>query len=68
MSYIIINPCPSWIEIYEYFVEFINLSTLVDAWCILVSIKHIRYETFENYGHDLCLYNVGIKMLYSKLV
>jgi hypothetical protein len=31
MSYIIINPRPSWIEIYEYFDEFINLCTYVDA-------------------------------------
>jgi hypothetical protein len=39
MSYIIINPWPSWIEIYEYFNEFINLCTSIDAWCILVSIR-----------------------------
>jgi hypothetical protein len=31
MSYIIINPWPSWIEIYEYFDEFINVCTSIDA-------------------------------------
>jgi high-affinity Fe2+/Pb2+ permease len=36
MSYIIINPHLLWIEIYEYFDEFINLCIFVDAWCILV--------------------------------
>jgi hypothetical protein len=40
MLYIIINPWPLWIEIYEYFNEFINLCTFVDAWCIFVSIRH----------------------------
>jgi len=29
MSYIIINPWPSWIEIYEYFDEFINAHLLM---------------------------------------
>jgi hypothetical protein len=56
MSYIIINPWPSWIEIYVYFDEFINLCTSVDAWCIIVSIKH-----------NWCLRNVGVKKLYSRL-
>jgi hypothetical protein len=32
MSYITINPWPSWIEIYEYFNEFINLCI---CWCIM---------------------------------
>jgi hypothetical protein len=40
MSYMIINPWPSWIELYEYFDKFINLCTYVDAWCILVFIRH----------------------------
>jgi hypothetical protein len=40
VSYIIINPWSSWIEIYEYFDEFINLCTYVDARCIFVSIRH----------------------------
>ncbi len=67
MSYIIINPWPSWIEIYEYFDEFINLCTSIDAWCIFVSIKQ-RYETFESYDHDWCFPNVGVKKLYSRFV
>jgi hypothetical protein len=29
MSYIFINLCPSWIEIYEYFDEFINCAHLL---------------------------------------
>ncbi len=66
MSYIIINPWPSWIEIYEYFNEFINLCAYVDAWCILVFIRH-KYETFENYDQDWCFRNVGVKKLYSTL-
>jgi len=37
MSYIIINPWPSWIEIYD---EFINLCTSIDACCILVSMRN----------------------------
>jgi hypothetical protein len=40
MSWIIINSWPSWIAIYDYFEEFINLCTSIDAWCIIVSIKH----------------------------
>jgi hypothetical protein len=40
MSYIIINSWSSWIEIYEYFDEFINLCTSIDARCILVFIRH----------------------------
>jgi hypothetical protein len=40
MSYIIINPWPSWVQIYEYFDEFINLCTSIDAWCTLVFIRH----------------------------
>jgi hypothetical protein len=40
MSYIIINPRPSWIETYEYLDEFINLCTSIDVWCICVFIKH----------------------------
>jgi hypothetical protein len=40
MPYIIINPWPSWIEIYEYFDEFINVGTSIDAWCILVFRRH----------------------------
>jgi hypothetical protein len=40
MSYIIINPWPSWTKIYEYFDEFINLCIFVYAWCILVSMIH----------------------------
>ncbi len=40
MSYIIINPWPSWIEIYQYFDEFINLCTSIDSLCILVFIRH----------------------------
>jgi hypothetical protein len=40
MSYIIINPWPSWIETYEYFNEFINLCTSLDTWCILVYVRH----------------------------
>jgi len=36
-SYIIINPWPSWIEIYD---EFINLCTFVDACYILVSMRN----------------------------
>jgi hypothetical protein len=67
MSYIIINPWPSWIEIYEYLDEFINLYTFVDAWCILISIKH-RHETFEDYDHDWCLCNGGVKKLYSRFI
>jgi hypothetical protein len=39
MSYIIINRWPSWIEIYEYFDEFINLCTFLDAWCIFCFYK-----------------------------
>jgi len=31
ISYIIINPWPSWIEIYKYFNDFINLYTFVDV-------------------------------------
>jgi hypothetical protein len=31
MSCIIINPWPSWSEVFEYFNEFINLCTFVDA-------------------------------------
>jgi hypothetical protein len=38
--HIIINSLTPWIEVYEYFDEFINLCTLVDAWCIIVSIKY----------------------------
>ncbi len=40
VSYFIINQWPLMIEIYEYVDEFINLCTLIDAWCILVFIKH----------------------------
>jgi hypothetical protein len=40
MSYIIINPWPSLIEIYEYFNEFINFCTFIGAWCIFVFIRH----------------------------
>jgi hypothetical protein len=47
MSYIVINPWPSWIEIYEYFNEFINLCTFVDAWCILVCIKHKIWDIWR---------------------
>jgi hypothetical protein len=47
MSYIIINPWPSWTKIYEYFDEFINLYTYVDAWCILVSIRHKIWDTWR---------------------
>ncbi len=47
MSYIIINPWPWWIEIYEYFNEFINLCTFVDAFCIFVSIKHKIWNTWR---------------------
>jgi hypothetical protein len=65
MSYIIINPWPPWIEIYEYFSEFINMYIVVNAWCILVStrqnMKHLK-------DHDRCLHNVGIKKLCSQLV
>jgi hypothetical protein len=64
MSHIIINTWLSWIEIYEYFDEFINLCTLVDVWCILVFIKDIRCETFEGYGHGWHLHNVVMKKLY----
>jgi hypothetical protein len=67
MSYIIINLWPSWIEIYEYFDEFINLCTFVYAWCIFVSIN-IRYETFEGYDHEWCFRNVGVKKLYLMFV
>jgi hypothetical protein len=42
MSYIIINPWPSWIEIYECFNEFINLCTYVDAQCIIISMRHLK--------------------------
>jgi hypothetical protein len=34
MSYNIINPWPSWIELHEYFDEFINLCTSIVAWWI----------------------------------
>jgi hypothetical protein len=67
MSYIIINLWSSWIEIYEYFDEFINLCTSIDTWCILVSIIH-KIWNIECYDHDWCLHNVGIKKLYSRLV
>jgi hypothetical protein len=40
MSSIIINLRPSWIEIYEYFDEFINLCPYIDACYILVLIRH----------------------------
>jgi hypothetical protein len=66
MSYIIINPWPSWIEIYEYLDEFINLCTFVDTSCILVSIRHKIW--IESYDHDWCLRNVGVKKLYSRLI
>jgi hypothetical protein len=67
MSYIIINPWPSCIEIFEYFDEFTNLCTSIDAWCIFVSINLI-YETFEGYDHGWCFHNVGVKKLYSKYI
>jgi hypothetical protein len=47
MSHIIINPWPSWIEIYEYFNEFINLCTYVDAWCIFVFIRHKIWDIWR---------------------
>ncbi len=47
MSYIIINSWPSWIEIYEYFNEFINLCTSLDALCILVYIKHKIWDLWR---------------------
>jgi hypothetical protein len=40
---------PSWIEIYEYFNEFIIFCTFVDAWFFLVFIRH---KTFEGCDHD----------------
>jgi len=46
--HIIINPCPSWIEIYKYFDVFYFLCMSIDAWCIFVSIK---YDAFEGYNH-----------------
>jgi len=47
MSYIIINPWPSWIEIYEYFNTFINLCTSIDVWCIRVDIKHKIWDIWR---------------------
>jgi hypothetical protein len=47
MSCIIINPWPSWIEIYEHFDEFINLCTYVDAWCIIISIRHEIWDIWR---------------------
>jgi len=47
MSYIIINPWPSWIEIYEYFDESINLWTFIDAWCILVFTRHKIWDIWR---------------------
>jgi len=47
MSYIIINPWPLWIEIYEYFDELINLCTFVDAWCILIFVKHKIWDIWR---------------------
>jgi hypothetical protein len=35
-----INPLTPWIEVHEYFDGFINLCTLVDAWCIIVSRRY----------------------------
>jgi hypothetical protein len=39
MSYIIINPWPSWIETYKYFNEFINVCTSCHKWFIFVFTK-----------------------------
>ncbi len=64
MSYIIINPWPSWIEIFEYLDEFINLCTYIDVWCIFVSIKHNIWNVWGLWSW-LCFHNVGVKKLYS---
>jgi hypothetical protein len=50
MSYIIINPCLSWIEIYEYFNEFINLCTSIDAWSIFIFTRHKIWDKSYNHG------------------
>jgi hypothetical protein len=47
MSYIIINPWLSWIEIYEYFNEFINLCTTIDARSIFVFIRHRIWDIWK---------------------
>jgi hypothetical protein len=47
MPHIIINPWPSWIDIHQYFDEFINLCTFVDAWYILVSIRHKKLNIWR---------------------
>jgi hypothetical protein len=55
MSYIIINPWPSKIEIYEYFDEFINLCTSIDAWCIFFSIRHKIWNIWRLWSWSMSL-------------
>jgi hypothetical protein len=63
ISYIIINPWLfAWIEIYEYFDEFINLFESVNAWCIFISMKR-NVKCLKVIG----LHNVGVKNRYSSL-
>jgi hypothetical protein len=63
MSYIIINSLLFvWIEIYEYFDEFIILCESVNAWCIFVSMKQ-NLKCLKVIG----LHNVGVKNKYSSL-
>jgi len=57
---------PLWIEIYEYFNEFLNLCTSIDAWFFF--FYKTKYEKIESYDHGWCLHNVGVKKLYSKFV
>jgi hypothetical protein len=52
---------PLWIEIYEYFNEFINLCTSIDEW--IYFLYKIKYEKIESYDHGWCLHNVGVKKL-----
>jgi hypothetical protein len=47
MSYIIINPWPSWIETYEYLNKFIKLCTSIDVWCICVFIRHNIWDIWK---------------------
>ncbi len=46
-----INACvchtSSWIEIHEYFDEFINFCTFIDAWCIFVFIRHKIWDIWR---------------------
>ncbi len=64
MSYIIINLWLfAWIEIHEYFDEFINLCESVNAWCIFVSMK----QNVKCLKVIIGLPNVGIKNKYSSL-